>query len=119
MAQIASGYTISKEKLQDAIEVKGRVVSTRLSTTYLEITKLGYVDKKNFEILAIGSLADEYWRKPIVEYLENPTTFAERKVMYPALSYILMGNELFKKTPERVLLKCLSESEAYLDLSLP
>lgn len=28
-----------------------------------------------------------------------------------------MGNELFKKTLEGILLKCLSESEAYLALS--
>ena len=28
-----------------------------------------------------------------------------------------MGNELFKKTPEGVLLKCLSETEAYIALS--
>ena len=28
-----------------------------------------------------------------------------------------MGNKLFKKTPEGVLLKCLSESKAYLALS--
>ena len=33
------------------------------------------------------------------------------------LSYILIGNELFKKTPEGVQLKCLGESEAYLVLS--
>ena len=41
----------------------------------------------------------------------------ERKIRYQALSYILMGNESFKKTHVRVLLKCLSESEAYLALS--
>lgn len=92
-------------------------MSTRLSPTDLETTKLGYADEENFEILAIDSLGDEDWRKPIVEYLENPTTFVERKVRYHALSYIFMGNKLFKKTPKRVLLKCLSEFEAYLALS--
>lgn len=59
----------------------------------------------------------EDWRKTIVEYLENPTTSAERKVRYHSLSYTLIGNELFKKTPEGVLLKYLSESEEYLVLS--
>lgn len=28
-----------------------------------------------------------------------------------------MGNKLFEKTPEGILLKCFSESEAYLALS--
>lgn len=79
--------------------------------------KLGYIDEENFEILVINNLTDADWRKPIVNYLENPITFAERKARYRSLSYILMGNELFKKTPEGVLLKCLSEDGAYLALS--
>jgi len=33
------------------------------------------------------------------------------------LSYVIVGNELFKKTPEGVLLKCLGETEAYLTVS--
>ena len=117
MARIASGYKISKEKFQDAIEVIGRVVATRLSPSDLKTTKLRYIDEENFEILAINSLINEDWRKGIVEYLKNPTNSIERKIRYRALSYILMGNELFKKTPEGVLLKCLSETEAYIDLS--
>lgn len=92
-------------------------MSTRLSPKFLEITKLGYADEENFEILAINSLVDEDRRKPIIEYLESPTTSAERNIRYHTLSYILMGNKLFKKTSEGVLLKCLSESEAYLALS--
>jgi len=31
-----------------------------------------------------------------------------------ALSYVIIGNELFKKTAEGVLLKCLNENEAYV-----
>ena len=33
------------------------------------------------------------------------------------MSYVIIGNELMKKTPEGVLLKCLSETEAYLAIS--
>ena len=77
-------------------------MSTRLSPSDLETTKLGYADEENFEILAIDNLTDEDWRKPIVNYLENPITYADRKVRYRALSYTLMGNKLFKKTPEGV-----------------
>ncbi|XP_050915077.1 uncharacterized protein LOC127130041 [Lathyrus oleraceus] len=40
LAQITFGYKISKEKLQKVIEVRGRVVSTRLTPSYLEKTKL-------------------------------------------------------------------------------
>lgn len=52
-----------------------------------------------------------------MEYLQNPTVSIERKTGYRALSYVLLGSKVFKKTLEGVLLKCLSESEAYLALS--
>lgn len=117
LAHIASGYKISKEKLQYAVEVRGRVVSTRLFLSDLEEKKLGYANEENFEILEMDCLVDEDWRKPIMEYLENPTASTERKVKHRALSYVLMGNELFKKAPQGVLLKCLSESKAHIALS--
>ena len=90
---------------------------TKLSPTDLKTTKLGYADHENFEILFIDDLTEQDWRKPIVDYLQNPVASTERKIKYRALSYTLMGNELFKKTPEGVLLKCLNETEAYIALS--
>ena len=117
LAQIASGYKVSKEKLQQEIEVRGRVASTKLSPIDLEITTLRNTDHENFEISFIDNLTEQDWRKPIVDYLQNPVASIERKIKYRALSYILMGNELFNKTPEGVLLKCLSETEAYIALS--
>ncbi|XP_050877174.1 uncharacterized protein LOC127080931 [Lathyrus oleraceus] len=117
LAQIASGYKILKEKLHKVIELRGKVVATRLTPFDLEKTRLGCVDEGNFEILAIDSLADEDWGKPIVVYLQNPTASTDRRTRYRALSYVLLGSELFKKSLEGILLKCLSESEAYLSLS--
>ena len=78
LAQIASGYKISKEKLQQAIEVRGRVVSTKMSPTDLETTKLGYADQENFVISFIDSLIEQDWRKPIVDYFKSPTALTER-----------------------------------------
>lgn len=37
------------------------------------MTNLGYTDLENFDIFSIDDLTDIDWRKPIVEYLENPT----------------------------------------------
>ncbi|XP_050897836.1 uncharacterized protein LOC127104712 [Lathyrus oleraceus] len=86
--------------------------STHKDRTVVGETKLGYANKEKFEILEMDCLADEDWRKPIGEYLENPTISIERKVRYRDLIYVLIGNELVKKTPQGVLLKCLGESEA-------
>ncbi|XP_050908624.1 uncharacterized protein LOC127122310 [Lathyrus oleraceus] len=117
LAQIASGYRISKEKLEELVEVRGKAMAARLSPTDLKSTQLGYANKEEFEVLAIDTLIDTDWRNPIINYLKDPSTDTERKTKYMALSYILIGNELFKKTPEGILLKCLGESEAYLALS--
>lgn len=78
--QFASGYKLSKERLKELIEVGGKVKAIGLSPSDLEISKLGYADEENFEILAINNLADTDWRKPI---------FEEPK--YRALSYTLTG----------------------------
>ncbi|XP_050889047.1 uncharacterized protein LOC127094231 [Lathyrus oleraceus] len=117
LAQIASGYRISKEKLEELVEVRGKAMASRLSQADLESTQLGYANKEEFEVLAIDTLIDTDWRNPIINYLKDPSTDTKRKTKYRALSYVLIGNELFKKTSEGILLKCLGESEAYLALS--
>jgi len=40
-----------------------------------------------------------------------------RKTKCRALSYVIVRNELFKKTPEGVLLKCLNETRTYVAVS--
>ncbi|XP_050894658.1 uncharacterized protein LOC127101322 [Lathyrus oleraceus] len=117
LAQIASGYRISKEKLEELVEVRGKAMAARLSLTDLESTQLGYTNKEEFEVLAIDTLMDSDWRNPIFYYLKDPSIDTERKTKYRALSYVLIGNELFKKTLEGILLKCLGENEACLALS--
>jgi len=73
---------------------------------------------KNYvKIFAIDNLTNNDWRKLIVNYLENLNGTTCRKIKYIALSYVIVGNELFKKTAEGVLLKCLGETEAYLAVS--
>ncbi|XP_058726440.1 uncharacterized protein LOC131597789 [Vicia villosa] len=117
MAQITSGYKVSKERLEELVEVKGKAMTTRLSPIDLETTQLGFANQEEFEVLTVDTLIETDWRSPIIKYVRDTSTDTERKIKYRALSYLLMGNELFKKTPEGILLKCLGESEAYLALS--
>ncbi|XP_050890198.1 uncharacterized protein LOC127095564 [Lathyrus oleraceus] len=117
LAQIASGNRISKDKLEELVEVRGKAMAARLSPADLESTQLGYANKEEFEVLAIDTSMDTDWRNPIINYLKDPSIDTGRKTKYRALSYVLMGNEIFKKTPEGILLKCLGEKEAYLALS--
>lgn len=88
-----------------------------LSPSDLSIIKLGAVDRYHFEILTIDDRGETDWRKLLVDYLRNPIGSTDRKVKYRALSYVLVNDELFKKTAEGVLLKFLGESEAYVAVS--
>lgn len=117
MAQIASWYKVSKGKLENLIEVRGRVKSARLSHLNLLMKKLGSSYPENFEVFIIEYLTHVDWQRPIVEYLENPTGSIDRKVKYKSLSYFLIGNEFFKKILEGIFLKFLGEGEAYLAVS--
>ena len=74
-------------------------------------------DKRGSRKAPSNNLTDNDWRKPIVNYLENPNGTTCRKIKYRALSYVIVGKELFKKTAKGVLLKCLGETEAYLAVS--
>ncbi|KAK2403819.1 hypothetical protein QL285_053221 [Trifolium repens] len=144
LAQIAYGYKVSKETFEQLIEVKDKLVSNESLNYELSMPKHLGADEPNFqenfekfeffenfnlqnvnshlesfvtEIFVIDNLSDDDWRKPIVRYLEDPTGITDRKIKYKALSYTIIGNELFKKTPEGFLLKCLSENEAFLAIS--
>lgn len=44
LAQITLRYKVPKEKLEDLIEVQGKVQATRLSPPYLALTKLRLMD---------------------------------------------------------------------------
>lgn len=71
-------------------------------------------NSENFEIFSIDNQSNNDWQKSIINCLEGPIGMTNQKIKYKALSYVIIGNELFKKTPEGILLKCLSESETYL-----
>ncbi|KAK2382471.1 hypothetical protein QL285_070004 [Trifolium repens] len=78
LAQIASGYKMSKEKLTQLIEIKEKMVLQEPISEQLSMPKLVGADTipqeeienihDKLEIFAIDNLSDGDWRKPIVEY---------------------------------------------------
>lgn len=48
LTQIALGYKVAKENLEDLVEVRGRVESTRFSPSNFSMTKLGSADPEIF-----------------------------------------------------------------------
>jgi hypothetical protein len=47
------------------------------------------------------------WRIPLVQYLENSSHIADRKVQCQALKYVMLNNTLYNQTIDSLLLKCL------------
>jgi hypothetical protein len=59
-----------------------------------------------------SDLAEDDWRKEIVDYLENPSRKVSRKLRYKAIKFVLLDGHLFDKSLDGVLLQCLGQEEA-------
>jgi len=55
----------------------------------------------------ISPISADDWRKEIVDYLKDPSKKVERRVRFQATKYVLLGDELYYRTIDRILLKCL------------
>jgi hypothetical protein len=47
------------------------------------------------------------WRTPLVKYLQDPKSMIDKKVRRWALKFVLDGDELYRRTTNDLLLKCL------------
>jgi hypothetical protein len=52
------------------------------------------------------------WRADIFNYLKDPDRGAPKKTRYRAMKYVLIGDDLFYRTLEGLLLKCLGPIES-------
>ena len=63
------------------------------------------------EILSSETLAND-WRVEIADYLRNPSQKVTRKLRYKSTKYVLLDDQLYYKTVNGVLLKCLNQEES-------
>nr|AAS01936.1 retrotransposon protein, putative, unclassified [Oryza sativa Japonica Group]ABF96961.1 retrotransposon protein, putative, unclassified [Oryza sativa Japonica Group] len=66
---------------------------------------------KDVKVEIAAMIADD-WRYDVHRYLSNPSQSASRKLRYKALKYTLLDDELYYRTIDGVLLKCLSADQA-------
>jgi GTP-binding protein EngB required for normal cell division len=65
------------------------------------------------DVYAIGSdLAEDDWRKEIVDYLENQSRKVSRKLRYKAIKFVLLDGRLYYKSMDAALLQYLGQEEA-------
>jgi hypothetical protein len=72
---------------------------------------LGYeviTDKADFLVLFLET-GD--WRADIFNYLKDPARGAPKRIRCKAMKYILIGDDMFYRTLEGLLLKCLEPTE--------
>ena len=60
--------------------------------------------KKDDSIVSAGA---QDWRVPLISYLRDPGRGAERNIRRLAFKYVLIDDELYRRTAEDLLLKCL------------
>ena len=60
------------------------------------------------EILSSKTLNND-WRVEIANYLKNPSQKVTRRLRYKSTKYILLDDQLYYKTVDGVLLKCLNQ----------
>ena len=63
------------------------------------------------EVLRSETSSDD-WRVKIADYLRNPSQKVTRKLRYKSTKYVLLNDQLYYKTVDGVLLKCLNREEA-------
>jgi hypothetical protein len=56
------------------------------------------------------------WRALLVCYLENPGHIADRKVRWQTLKYVMLGNTLYHRTIDGLLLKCLGSDQSKIEM---
>jgi hypothetical protein len=52
------------------------------------------------------------WRADIFNCLKDPARGAPKRIRYKAIKYVLIGDNMFYRTLEGLLLKCLGPTEA-------
>jgi hypothetical protein len=80
LAQAASGYKVSKDQEMEPIEIRNKHSSKQSLPKKLSTPKFGGMEASHrqiqgtnlVEILVVNNLTNNDWRKPIVNYLENP-----------------------------------------------
>jgi hypothetical protein len=103
LAQQASGYNI--ERGQFFIEKEPMFAGSNS----IERSNSGH---KKFEAEQQDGMDNADWRKPLVECLQNPSNTKDRNVRRQVLKYTLMEGELYRRTIDGLLLKCLDEEES-------
>jgi ribonuclease HI len=114
LAQDASSYQIKRGRFHNT---KNLITSTgpilQVSDRPSKDSGLSGVARKVLLIDSANNEADASdWRTPIINYLRNPNIRMDKNIQRTAFKYVLMSDELYRRTVNDVLLKCLGPDDA-------
>jgi hypothetical protein len=92
-------------------------VQTGLTDTPTDLTRPAVPDNPVLEDSTSNNLEHDRvdvvdWRKPIIEYLQDPSHKVDRKIRWLAFKFMLVEGELYHRTVDDLLLKCLDSDQA-------
>ena len=65
-----------------------------------------------FQEVLSSETSNNDWRVEIADYHKNPSQKVTRKLRYKLTEYVLLDDQLYYKTIDGALLKCLNQEEA-------
>ena len=68
-------------------------------------------------VLTLDAVSSGDWRLPFITYLCDPSVRTDRKVRQIACRYVLIGDDLYRRTIAGVLLKCLGPDDSVLAMA--
>ncbi|KAK1609279.1 hypothetical protein QYE76_032952 [Lolium multiflorum] len=75
-------------------------------------TASGYKDVVDGADFQVQLMEPDDWRADIFNYLKDPARGAPKRIRYMAMKYVLIGDDMFYRTLEGLLLKCLGPAES-------
>jgi len=125
LAQQASGYNVTKKYFNIRKPMRIKAESLVLDEPVRPVAETGLTGPVT-GLIAEGDMNSnsaknsiqkveaevQDWRVPIMSYLKDPDRGAERSIRLLAFKYILVDDELYRRTADDVLLKCLGTDQA-------
>ncbi|KAM1860348.1 hypothetical protein ACFX13_012530 [Malus domestica] len=99
IAQIASGMPIQERKYGVDVEIQIRNLHSILERGF------------SLDVMVLETEMED-WRSPIIQHLKDPSSPISKKNRQQATKYVLWAKNLLRKTPDRLLLKCLGQEES-------
>ncbi|XP_024199795.1 uncharacterized protein LOC112202995 [Rosa chinensis] len=102
LAQLATGITLKYGVRESILKVERRTLPSWLARP----------DPPDDPVVAVLEPIDVDWRIPLIEYLKQPDSRADRKIHFLVLNYFLRGDELRRRGEDGIDFRCVYGREA-------